>query len=163
MLALIRALQRRASCHLGGGAASSGAHSSHRLSGDVDLFCHEPGDVRQLVRELPTLAAECALEIAIVRDVGTFVRALVRGPDGALDLDLVDLLFLGRAGFPPEHDLPLALQKDAGIDPGVLAWLLGQFPTQPLPMMLEPLAEEELIRFRNDLRERLHRLAVPEG
>jgi hypothetical protein len=38
--------------------------------------------------------------------------------------DLVDLLFLDRAGFPPDQDLELALRKDAGIDPGVLAWLL---------------------------------------
>jgi hypothetical protein len=27
--------------------------------------------------------------------------------------------------------LPGALRKDAGIDPGVLAWLLAQFPTRP--------------------------------
>jgi hypothetical protein len=31
--------------------------------------------------------------------------------------DLVDLLFLDRAGYPPERDLELALRKDSGIDP----------------------------------------------
>ena len=31
--------------------------------------------------------------------------------------DLVDLLFLDRAGYPPERDLMLALRKDAGLDP----------------------------------------------
>jgi hypothetical protein len=76
--------------------------------------------------------------------------------------DLVDLLFLDRAGFPPERDLDLALRKDAGIDPGVLAWLLGQFPVTPLPTMLVPLDEAELLRFREDLRERLRRIAVRE-
>lgn len=75
--------------------------------------------------------------------------------------DLVDLLFLDRAGYPPEQDLPLALRKDAGIDPGVLAWLLGQFPIAPLPTMLVPLTEDELRSFRDDLRERFRRLAVP--
>jgi hypothetical protein len=70
---------------------------------------------------------------------------------------------LDRRGFPPERDLPLALQKDGGIDPGILAWLLAQFPTSPLPLMLEPLAESELRAFRDVLRERMRRLAVPES
>lgn len=69
--------------------------------------------------------------------------------------DLVDLYFLDRAGFPPDQDLEIALQEDAGIDPGVLAWLLSQFPVDPLPKMLEPLAPEELRRFRDELAERL--------
>ncbi len=77
--------------------------------------------------------------------------------------DLVDLLFLDRAGYPPEHDLPLALRKDAGVDPGVLAWLLGQFPVEPLPVMLVPLDVAELMRFRNELRERFRRAALPRG
>jgi hypothetical protein len=68
--------------------------------------------------------------------------------------DLVDLYFLDRAGFPPEKDLGIALLKDAGIDPGVLAWLLARFPTQPLPSMLEPLTSEELEQFRDTLAER---------
>jgi hypothetical protein len=77
--------------------------------------------------------------------------------------DLVDLLFLERAGFPPARDLALALRKDGGIDPGALAWLLGQFPCAPLPAMLVPLTEDDLRRFRDDLRERFRRLAVPDG
>lgn len=76
--------------------------------------------------------------------------------------DLVDLMFLDRAGFAPERDLPLALHKDAGIDPGVLAWLLGQFPVQPLPTMIVPLAAREVESFRDALRARLRRLAVPD-
>jgi hypothetical protein len=75
--------------------------------------------------------------------------------------DLVDLLFLDRAGYPPEADLPLALQKDSGIDPAILAWLLGQHPTRPIPEMLVPLTEEELRRFRDELRDRMKRSNVP--
>jgi Nucleotidyl transferase AbiEii toxin, Type IV TA system len=77
--------------------------------------------------------------------------------------DLVDLLFLDRAGYPPEADLTLALAKDGSIDPGVLAWLLGQFPVEPLPQMLEPLSSEELKAFRDVLAERMRRLAVPDS
>jgi hypothetical protein len=65
------------------------------------------------------------------------------------------------ARFPPEEDLTLASRKDGGIDPGVLAWLLGQFPTSPLPVMLEPLTESDLRRFRDELRERIRGVAVP--
>jgi hypothetical protein len=74
--------------------------------------------------------------------------------------DLVDILFLERAGYRPENDLALALQKDAGIDPGTLAWLLRDFPVEPLPKMLIPLSVEELRSYRDELRERFRRLAV---
>ncbi len=75
--------------------------------------------------------------------------------------DLVDLLFLDRAGHAPERDLPLALRKDASIDSGVLAWLLSGFPVEPMPIMLEPLTAAALRSFRDALAERLRRLSVP--
>ena len=74
--------------------------------------------------------------------------------------DLVDVLFLERAGFEPEDDLAIALRKDAGIDPATLAWLLKSFPVDPLPMMLVPLARRELIAYRDRLAERFRRLAA---
>jgi nucleotidyltransferase AbiEii toxin of type IV toxin-antitoxin system len=75
--------------------------------------------------------------------------------------DLVDVLFLERSGYPPEHDLPLAIQKDTGMDPGILAWLLRDFPVQPLPEMLVPLSTEELSSYRDELAERLRKLSLP--
>ncbi len=203
-LGLIRACQKRVPCHLAGGAALSGAHLAHRLSADVDLFCHSLDDVRALVRELPDIGRDSGLSVEVLRDAGAFVRAGVRGTDRTFELDLVheslpdleppppplegitveslpdlraaklscilsrseprdlvDLLFLDRAGFPPENDLALALRKDAGTDPGILAWLLGQFPVRPLPVMLVPLTEAELQRFRDELAQRLKGVAVP--
>lgn len=74
--------------------------------------------------------------------------------------DLVDLFFLDQAGFPPERDLDIASRKDSGIDPGVLAWLLAQFPTRPLPAMLEPLTTDQLEKFRDALAEKLRSGAV---
>jgi hypothetical protein len=74
--------------------------------------------------------------------------------------DLVDVLFLERAGFLPEDDLPLALRKDAGIDPATLAWLLKAFPIEPLPRMLVPLTIDELRSYRDSLAERFRRLAA---
>lgn len=76
--------------------------------------------------------------------------------------DLVDVLFLERAGFRPENDLDLALRKDAGMDPATLAWLLKSFPVEPMPQMLVPLSVDELRTYRDELCERFRRLALPE-
>jgi nucleotidyltransferase AbiEii toxin of type IV toxin-antitoxin system len=202
-LILLRALQERVPCHLGGGAALSGVHLRHRLSRDLDLFCHEPEQVRELLRALPDAAQTAGVGANVVRDAGTFVRASLDLGDQLVELDLVhegtedldspvsaegvlteslvdlrvakltcilsrseprdlvDLLFLDRAGCPPEADLALALRKDRGIDPAILAWLLGQYPTRPLPEMLVPLSEDELRRFRDELRDRLKRSSLP--
>jgi len=71
------------------------------------------------------------------------------------------LFALDQAGYPPERDVDLAIQKDTGIGPGVLAWLLSEFPTEPLPRMLLPLSPEKLRAFRDELAERLRRRALP--
>lgn len=203
-LQFLRLCQEHVACHLGGGAALSGAWLAHRLSGDLDLFCHAAEDVRLLVRALPAIARAVGAQAKLLRDSGTHVRAEVTwGPqrlevdfvhealpdleppppplegvvvESALDLraakltcilsrseprDLVDLLFLERAGFAVEADLPFALQKDAGIDPAILGWLLRTFPVEPLPNMLLPLSVAELRSFRDDLAERLRLLSLP--
>lgn len=202
-ITLLRALQDRVPFHLGGGAALSGVHLHHRLSRDLDLFCHDAQGIRELARVLPDVSNETGVTIRIVRDAGTFVRAVAELGDRPLELDLVyegtsdldapisadgivteslmdlraakltcilsrseprdlvDLFFLDRAGYPPEADLALAVQKDGGVDPAILAWLLGQYPTRPLPEMLLPLTEQDLLRFRDELQERFRKQLVP--
>ncbi len=204
-LRFLQACHARTPFHLAGGAALAGVHLRHRLSRDADLFFHDRRTHRDAVALLQETATEAGVTITVVRDAGTFVRAVLTGDDGEVDIDLVfdavadvggpdsvegvqvesladlrankltwvlsrseprdlvDLLFLNRAGYPPEADLTLALAKDGSIDPGVLAWLLGQFPVEPLPQMLEPLSSAELKAFRDVLAERLRRLAVPDS
>ena len=204
-LRFLQACQVWTPFHLAGGAALAGVHLRHRLSRDADLFFHDRQTHRDAVALLPDIAVEADVTIRLVRDAGTFVRGVLTGIDGEVDIDLVfesvadvhgpdvvegvqvesladlrankltcvlsrseprdlvDLLFLDRAGYPPEADLTLALAKDGSIDPGVLAWLLGQFPVEPLPQMLERLTSPELEVFRDALAERLRRLAVPDS
>lgn len=179
---------------------------SHRLSRDIDLFCHDAVEHRELARDLESIAGECDGHLRVQRDGGSFLRAeltlatstllvdLVHEPQADLEpppeaiesvvvesltdlraskltcilsraepRDLVDLCFLDRAGFPPEGDLQLALRKDAGTDPAIIAWLLRQFPVSPMPAMLSPLSIEELTAYRDELAERMRRVAVPDG
>jgi Nucleotidyl transferase AbiEii toxin, Type IV TA system len=201
---LVRAVQAREPAHLAGGVALSGAHLSHRLSADIDLFVHDAQAHRRACRHLSDAVAAKGGTLSVVQDAGSFWRGRVtigtvilefdivhesvpdiEAPpppiDGVIveslsDLraakltcllsrseprDLVDILFLERAGFRPENDLDLALQKDAGTDPAILAWLLREFPIEPLPKMLVPLTIDELRSYRNELRERFRELAVP--
>ncbi len=204
VLEFIRACQKRVPCHLGGGAALAGAYLRHRVTGDIDLFSHQAEEMRTLVGVLSDVAASVGVNVTVVRDAGSLVRAVLKWDDGELEVDvvhepipdidppppslegivieslidlrankltcilsrseprdLVDLFFLDRAGYPPERDLGLALRKDTGIDPGVLAWLLARFPVEPLPTMLEPLTVEKLREFRDALAERLKKIATP--
>jgi hypothetical protein len=201
---LARAIETRAAGVLGGGAALAGLHLHHRLSRDLDFFFATREEVRVAVSSLPDVAAELGLSARVLRDAGTFVRAIValggtpieidlvhepvaplcppdETPEGIVvsslpDLraskltcilsraeprDLVDLLFLDRSGHPPEHDIAGALTKDAGIDPATLAWLLRDFPLEPLPMMIVPLSIAELQSFRDDLARRFAAVALP--
>jgi hypothetical protein len=176
----------------------------HRRSRDIDLFCHDAQEHRELVRQLEDVAQSVGASLRLQRDGGAFVRGELTLPseqlvvdvihepqrdleapppaieavvvESLLDLraskltcllsrseprDLVDVLFLERAGFVPEEDLAFALKKDAGIDPGILAWLLKDFNVEPLPEMLEPLGTGELKAYRDALAERLRRRSVP--
>ena len=49
---------------------------------------------------------------------------------------------------------------NARIDPAVLAWLVTQFPTSPLPTMLQPLTSGQLEKFRDLLAESFRRSAL---
>ncbi len=123
------------------------------LATELDLV-HEPlEDVEPPPAPLEGIVVESLVDLRAAKLTCILSRSEPR--------DLVDLYFLDRAGHAPEADLGAALRKDAGIDPGVLAWLLASFPTEPLPGMLLPLSAEALRGFRDELAERMKRAAIP--
>lgn len=163
------------------------AESHRALVASLPAVASDSGSRIQVVRDAGGFVrarvetADAALELDLVHDPVARLQPSPAPVDGVViesldDLrankltcllsrfeprDLVDLLFLDRAGYPPEDDLPLAARKDGGVDPGVLAWLLGQFPAAPLPRMIAPLTETDLTNFRDQLRERFRQIAVP--
>lgn len=79
----------------------------------------------------------------------------------AEERDLVDVMFLERAGHRVEEALTHALAKDGGCTPATLGWLLSQLripDDATLPADTSPAA---LRAFVDDLVGRLRRLAAP--
>lgn len=76
--------------------------------------------------------------------------------------DLVDLFFVEESGQDVIEHLAAAARKDAGLDAASLAWVLKSMPTDPNRLLLlRPLTEEQLARFRDDLVARVLRGAHP--
>jgi hypothetical protein len=76
--------------------------------------------------------------------------------------DLVDVLALEKAGYRAEKALSLAMQKDGGLTPAQLAWVLSQITLGEDACIPGGLVVEELRAFVADLIARLTRLAFPE-
>jgi Nucleotidyl transferase AbiEii toxin, Type IV TA system len=130
------------------------AHLSSRAGESVEVdVIHEPiADIEPPPPKIEGIEIESLADLRASKLTCILSRSEPR--------DLVDLYFLDQAGYPAVRDLELALRKDSGIDPGVLAWLVARFPTQPLPSMLKPLTSGELERFRDLLAESFRRSAL---
>lgn len=75
--------------------------------------------------------------------------------------DLVDVLVLERAGYDLERALILATQKDAGMTPAQLAWVLSQIRIGEDAEIPGGYAVTELRSFLDSLQARLTRMAFP--
>jgi hypothetical protein len=77
--------------------------------------------------------------------------------------DLVDLRALLLAGQPLERALSDAAAKDGGVDAATLGWLLSELVIPEDVALPGELAPSVLDTFRQDLVQRLRRLAFPGG
>lgn len=75
--------------------------------------------------------------------------------------DLVDVLYLERAGLRVEDALAPASTKDGGLTPAQLAWVLSQITVGPDARIPAGITTDELRSFLEDLVTRLTRLAWP--
>ncbi len=77
--------------------------------------------------------------------------------------DLVDVLFLERAGLRVEDAIGPASSKDGGLTPAQLAWVLSQITIGSDARIPAGITPDELRAFLEDLVSRLTRLAWPAG
>lgn len=75
--------------------------------------------------------------------------------------DLIDVLFLERAGFRIESALAAALARDGGCTPATLAWILSEVTIPDGVTLPAGVAAETLRDFIADLIKRLRRAALP--
>jgi hypothetical protein len=79
----------------------------------------------------------------------------------AEERDLVDVLFLERAGYSVEAALPIALDKDGGCTPATLAWVLSEVSIPDGIALPAGVTAAELRAFTAGLVRRLRRAALP--
>lgn len=75
--------------------------------------------------------------------------------------DLVDVRALEKAGYGLEDAIAAAAQKDAGLTPAQLGWVLGQMKLGEDAITTADVSVEELRQYLADLIARLGRLAFP--
>jgi len=79
----------------------------------------------------------------------------------AEERDLIDVMFLERAGYSVEAALPVALEKDGGCTPATLAWLLSEVTIPEGAVLPAGVSPAELRAYVSDLIARLLVLATP--
>lgn len=79
----------------------------------------------------------------------------------AEERDLVDVMFLERAGYSLDHALAAALAKDGGCTPATLAWLLSEVTIPDGIALPAGVTPAELRAYVSGLSARLLTLAVP--
>jgi Nucleotidyl transferase AbiEii toxin, Type IV TA system len=89
------------------------------------------------------------------------VNKLTAALSRAEERDLVDLLFLERAGHRAEPALPAALAKDGGCTPAALAFALSQVRVAEAAQLAGGVTGRELRAFLDDLVKRLRSAAAP--
>lgn len=75
--------------------------------------------------------------------------------------DLVDVWALERRGYSIEAAVPVAAQKDAGLTPGQLAWVLSEITIGDDAVPPGGISTKELRLYVADLQRRLAELAFP--
>jgi len=75
--------------------------------------------------------------------------------------DLVDVRALESAGYPAENAIRGAAEKDAGLTPGQLSWVLGQIKLGADLIPPGGVSRQELLDYLENLIDRLAHLALP--
>jgi hypothetical protein len=78
--------------------------------------------------------------------------------------DVIDLYFLQQRGFDLVALIPLAQQKEGGLDPAMISYLLADLKVERIPeYVLEPLTPRQLVEFIRALQQTMAALAFPKS
>lgn len=152
------------------------AEVASAIGGDLGVRQDAPGFKRLVVTR-----GDEGLVVDLVKDVGPQLHAekldceniVVDPADEILankltalvgraeERDLVDVMFLERAGYSIESALPAALAKDGGCTPATLAWLLSEITIPDGAILPAGVSGAELRNYVTDLVARLLAMAAP--
>ncbi|MDX2009854.1 MAG: nucleotidyl transferase AbiEii/AbiGii toxin family protein [Myxococcaceae bacterium] len=112
-----------------------------------------------LVRDYTVQQFEKVERDGVVTDTAAeiFVNKLCTLVERSEIRDLVDVMLLERRGLRVEDSLSRAQQKDAGVTPATMAWLLDSLPIPANPP--GGVSHAEVVDYRAALRDRLLRVA----
>lgn len=163
-----------------GEAFERGAHAlraaAERVSGQLGIRQDSPGFRRYVVTRgdeavvvdlvwervpsaFPEKQERAGVRIDPIEEI--LVNKLTAVLSRAEERDVVDLLFLERAGHRAEHALAAAFAKDGGCTPAALAWVLSQISVPDDAALPAGVTGGELRGFLVDLVKRLRRAAAP--
>jgi hypothetical protein len=165
--------------YLTGGAALVGFHLAHRTTDDLDLFTDDPGAFERGRRVLEAVASELGATVEVRQEAppaerpeqdgvrvervqAILANKLTTIVGRAEERDLVDVLFLERAGLRVEDALDAALAKDGGCTPATLAWLLSEIVIPDGATLPGGIDAGTLRAYVEDLIVRLRRAAMPQ-
>lgn len=163
-----------------GEAFERGAHAlraaADRVSGQLGITQDSPGFRRYVVTRgneavvvdlvwervpsaFPDKPERAGIRIDPIEEI--LINKLTAVLSRAEERDVVDLLFLERAGHRAEQALAAALAKDGGCTPAALAWVLSQITVADEAALPGGVTGRELRGFLDDLVKRLRRAAAP--
>lgn len=162
-------------------AFERGAHAlraaAERVSGQLGVRQDSPGFRRYVVTRgheavvvdlvwervpsaFPDKPERAGIRIDPIEEI--LINKLTAVLSRAEERDVVDLLFLERAGHRAEQALAAALAKDGGCTPAALAWVLSEIRVPEDAALPGGVSGRELQDFLADLVKRLRRAAAPE-
>jgi hypothetical protein len=120
----------------------------------VDLVRDDAPQIDFEKKRIGTIRVDSTREIMVNKLCTLLSRAELR--------DIVDVRALEVSGLSVEEHLPLAAEKDAGLTPGQLAWVLSQIQIGDDATPPVGVSVEDLRSYIDELIERLTSMAFPD-
>ena len=121
----------------------------------IDFVIDKVPQVDKEKNEFDIIIVDTLLEIGVNKICTLLSRTELK--------DLIDLYFLVKNGFDIKENVEKARQKDGGVEPAMISYLLSQFKNaQPPDYMIKTVSAAELEKFISDLTKMMAEISFPE-